>query len=409
MSSLYRDSRLYYILGANSLSAIGSGITMITISWLLVTSPGGNTMFGYISIISTLVMFLCTPFIGHCIDRFSRKTLLLVNEAIGAIAVGIMVCWGFTGHSYETIHYIVLYITGSFYYLVFYPNIFAFNQEAFASEHYKSLSGTMEIQGQLTQVIAGAVASFMITIVAVKWILFINMLAYIGAFILLSFIPYTRQSTESGKQPFTKQIFEGVHFMKKRKKLFWFLFATYMPFIGVMMTNYLMPVYISDVLKESGSVYGTEGMMYGIGAMLAGIGIPILMKYVKTEVSIVLTMFIYTISITVMIIKPSVFLLYGLAIFMAIGNAGTRVARNVLMMEQVPNEVIGRVDSLFRFVGTGVRVILLLAFTTFVSQIGVMAPFYALSILLIGAASMGFLYVKVQRQERVDITNKTVV
>lgn len=34
MSSLYHDSRLYYILGANSLSAIGSGIVMITILWL---------------------------------------------------------------------------------------------------------------------------------------------------------------------------------------------------------------------------------------------------------------------------------------------------------------------------------------------------------------------------------------
>lgn len=409
MSSLYRDSRLYYILGANSLSAIGSGITMITISWLLVTAPGGNATFGYISIMSTLVMFLCTPFIGHCIDRFSRKTLLLVNEAIGAIAVFIMVCWGFTGHSYETVHYIVLYIAGSFYYLVFYPNIFAVNQEVFAPEHYKSLSGTMEIQGQLTQVIAGAVASFMITIVAVKWILFINMLAYVGAFLLLSFIPYTKQRTKLGKQPFAKQIFEGVHFMKKRKQLFWFLFATYMPFIGVMMTNYLMPVYISDVLKANGSVYGTQGMMYGIGAMFAGIGIPILMKYVKTEVSIVFTMLIYTISITAMVIQPSVYLIYGLAIFMAMGNAGTRVARSVLMMEGVPNEIIGRVDSLFRFIGTGVRVILLIVFTTFVSQIGVMVPFYALSLLLIGATCIGFSYVKMQRQERIHITNKTVV
>ena len=36
MSSLYKDSRLYFILGANSLSAIGSGIVMITIPWLLI-------------------------------------------------------------------------------------------------------------------------------------------------------------------------------------------------------------------------------------------------------------------------------------------------------------------------------------------------------------------------------------
>ena len=48
-----------------------------------------------------------------------------------------------------------------------------------------------------------------------------------------------------------------------------------------------------------------------------------------------MTMFIYVISITAMIIEPSVIFLYGLAIFQAVGNAGTRVARNVLMMEEI--------------------------------------------------------------------------
>lgn len=42
MSSLYKDSRLYFILGANSLSAIGSGIVMITIPWLLIKESGGR-------------------------------------------------------------------------------------------------------------------------------------------------------------------------------------------------------------------------------------------------------------------------------------------------------------------------------------------------------------------------------
>ncbi len=79
-----------------------------------------------------------------------------------------------------------------------------------------------------------------------------------------------------------------------------------MPFIGVMMANYLIPVYISDILKANASVYAIEGTMYGVGAVVAGICIPLIMKYVKTEVSIVMTMFIYVISITVMIIEPSV-------------------------------------------------------------------------------------------------------
>lgn len=46
MSSLYYDSRLYYILGANSLSAIGSGIVMITIPWLLIKESGERQRLG---------------------------------------------------------------------------------------------------------------------------------------------------------------------------------------------------------------------------------------------------------------------------------------------------------------------------------------------------------------------------
>lgn len=370
MSSLYKDSRLYFILGANSLSAIGSGIVMITIPWLLIKESGGETTFGYVSIISTLIMFLLTPFIGQSIDRFSRKSLLLCNEGIGIAVIGIMVIWGFAGQSYHSIHYILIYIAGSFYYLLFYPTIFAFNQEIFQAEHYKSLSGTMEIQGQLTQVISGAAASFLIEVVSLKWILLVDMLTFVGAFLLFLCIPYVKKKEIKKKITFKKQLFEGIHFMKKRPKLFWFLLATYMPFIGVMMANYLIPVYISDILKANASVYAIEGMMYGVGAVVAGICIPLIMKYVKTEVSIVMTMCIYVISITAMIIEPSVMLLYGLAIFHAIGNAGTRVARNVLMMEEIPNEVMGRVDSLFRLIGTGIRIVLLMLFTAGVSKAG---------------------------------------
>ncbi len=398
MSSLYKDSRLYFILGANSLSAIGSGIVMITIPWLLIKESGGETTFGYVSIISTLIMFLLTPFIGQSIDRFSRKSLLLCNEGIGIAVIGIMVIWGFAGQSYHSIHYILIYIAGSFYYLLFYPTIFAFNQEIFQAEHYKSLSGTMEIQGQLTQVISGAAASFLIEVVSLKWILLVDMLTFAGALLLFLCIPYVKKKEIKKKITFKKQLFEGIHFMKNRPKLFWFLLATYMPFIGVMMANYLIPVYISDILKANASVYAIEGMMYGVGAVVAGICIPLIMKYVKTEV-----------SITVMIIEPSVLFLYGLAIFHAIGNAGTRVARNVLMMEEIPNEIMGRVDSLFRLIGTGIRIVLLMLFTAGVSKAGVMLPFYVLSCILIFSLGIAIYYVLSQRKVRTNVSNKSII
>ena len=51
------------------------------------------------------------------------------------------------------------------------------------------------------------------------------------------------------------------------------------------------------------------------------------------------------------------------------------------MMEEIPNEVMGR-DSLF-LIGTGIRIVLLMLFTAGVSKAGVMLPFYVLSCILI--------------------------
>ena len=78
MSALYKDSRLYYILGANSLSAIGSGIIMITIPWLLIKESGDNVWlcFHYLNFYYVLL----TPFIGQSIDRFQENLYCYVTK-----------------------------------------------------------------------------------------------------------------------------------------------------------------------------------------------------------------------------------------------------------------------------------------------------------------------------------------
>ncbi|MEK4484115.1 hypothetical protein MHH81_00750 [Psychrobacillus sp. FSL H8-0484] len=75
----------------------------------------------------------------------------------------------------------------------------------------------------------------------------------------------------------------------------------------------------------------------------------------------------YTVAISfILIANIPVYL--SLMFFIAIGNSSSRVARNSFLMDQVPNEIIGRVDSLFRSIGLLVRVVLLAIFTGMVSS-----------------------------------------
>ena len=173
--------------------------------------------------------------------------------------------------------------------------------------------------------------------------------------------------------------------MRKRPLMFMFLLCSMMPFIGVMITNYLFPVYLSDVLKTSGSVYGIQGMVYGLGAIVAGITVPVIAKKMGDEKTIIYAVMTYTIAIS-FILLANVPLYLSLMFFIALGNSGARVARNSFLMDQVPNALMGRVDSLFRTFGLLLRIGLLALFTGMVSSGLIIYCFILLSILMIAAS-----------------------
>lgn len=398
MSKLYNDSRFRLIIFANIASSIGSGITMIAVPWLLVSSENGNEVFGYVTMGMTILSFLITPYIGSLIDKISRKRLLIFSKVFSLLLLFIFTLIGFLGIHYEVWHYIIIYMVGNLYYTIFYPTMFALNQEIFDKDQYKTLNGTMEVQGQLSSMIAGAVASILLMKWDLQFILLLDVFTYALAIYFYLKLPYTKTSVRKNKNVTTIKATEGLTFMLKRFSMFMFLSASLMPYIGVMITNYLFPVYLSDVLKTDGNIYGIQGMIYGLGAIFAGLFVPIIAKKLGDEKTIVYSVLTYTIAIS-FIIYTNIPGYLALMFFIAIGNSGSRVARNSFLMDNIPNEIIGRVDSLFRSIGLLLRIILLALFTGLVSSGQIFLCFLVLAgLLLLASASVvvswkkGFLF-----------------
>lgn len=381
MKNLYKDSRFRLIISANIASSIGSGITMIAIPWMLVSSEDGNKVFGFITIGMTILSFILTPFIGNLVDKVSRKKLLIISEIVCFVLLFIFSLLGFMGLPYEIWHYTIIYMIGSLYYTIFYPTMFALNQEIFTKDHYKSLNGTMEVQGQLSSMIAGGLASILLMKWELHYILLLNTISYGAAIFFYLKLPYVRLpilKTEVVKS----QVSEGIRYMLARPAVFIFLLFSFMPFIGVMLTNYLFPVYLVDVLEANASVYGIEGMIYAIGAVIAGVFVPTLSSKFGNEKTIIFGIMVYTIAISLIVfVDLPVYL--SLMLFLAIGNSSTRVARNSFLMDHIPNNIIGRVDSLFRTLGLLIRILLLALFTEMVSSELIIYCFIVLSGILL--------------------------
>lgn len=401
MKSLYRDSRFRLIISANIASSIGSGITMIAIPWMLVSSDNGNKVFGYITISMTVLSFILTPFVGNLVDKVSRKKLLVLSEIICFALLLIFSLIGFIGLSYEIWHYTIIYMIGSLYYTIFYPTMFALNQEIFTTNQYKSLNGTMEVQGQLSSMIAGALASILLMKWDLHYILLLNTVSYGAAIYFYLKLPYVRLSMEKTEKVVKSQVSEGLRYMLSRPYVFIFLLFSFMPFIGVMLTNYLFPVYLVDVFNADASVYGLEGMIYAIGAIIAGIFVPTLSGKIGNEKTIILGVMVYTIAISLIVfVELPVYL--SLMLFLAIGNSSTRVARNSFLMDHIPNNIIGRVDSLFRTLGLLIRILLLALFTEMVSSDLIIYCFIVLS----GILSVSLILVFISWRKSSNIKKK---
>lgn len=90
--------------------------------------------------------------------------------------------------------------------------------------------------------------------------------------------------------------------------------------------------------------------------------------------------------------------------FIAIGNSGARVARNSFLMEWVSNDIIGRVDGVFRSIGLLLRVVLLAIFTGMVSSGLILYCFILLSgILFIASLAVFFTWKKGFETDRKEL------
>ncbi|MBA4495654.1 MFS transporter [Paenactinomyces guangxiensis] len=387
MPDLIRDKRLLTILTANIISAIGTGITGIAIPWLIINRSGGEQIYGYTILTITIALFFLSPYIGILIDRYPRKSFLLFCQVLGLTFVLPFAAWGYISGNFSTWQLIVMEIGAYLYYATHLPTLFAFSQEIFDPSQYKTVNSTMEIQSQFASMFSAGLSSILVSRIDFSLILLIDAITYIIGFILFLSIPYHRlqTGTEVRKASIWSNMKEGFSYLKKTPLLIVFLASSLMPFICVMVGNYLDPIYIIKTLHADASVLGISSAVYAIGAAFAGFTIIYMMKKLGSYQVVWICTAVYTIGILMIAMIPAVSLFIVLKFTLGWGNAGSKVARNTLMMELIPNSLIGRVNSFFNGLGMAERVILISFFTQLRKYAGPSTAYAIFGVLLIFA------------------------
>jgi len=384
--SMQNKQAITLLFLANIISGLAQGISMVAIPWYFVKVVDRPEFFTSSYVIITFLTLFWGLYAGTLIDRYSRKKLFIIINAACGLIIGSIALYGFHMSYLADFFVILVFGVTIFNYNIHYPNLYAFGQEITESKNYGKLNSYIEVQGQTTSVLAGAFAALLLTgtqnnvleIAGFSFVLPFDIMAWdiyeiflmdaityvfvIFIFMMIKYKPIAKDLVHKGALFF--RLKGGVLYLKENPIIFIFGFLSYMLFAFTLVeVHVLLPSYVHQFLKMDGNVYASAEIYYSIGAILSGVLVLRVFNKLTTVTSIILLLIIVSVAFYAMAIYNVLWVFFLGNLTLGIANSGVRILRTTFLFNHVPNNLIGRANSVFSSLNIMVRMLMIGAFT----------------------------------------------
>jgi len=153
---------------------------------------------------------------------------------------------------------------------------------------------------------------------------------------------------------------QGIAYLKENPIIFVFGIASYMLFAFTLVeVHVILPSYVFNFLKMDGNIYASAEIYYSFGAILSGVLILRIFKKINTVVGIILLMILVAFAFYAMSMYKILWIFFLGNFILGITNAGVRILRTTYLFNHVPNNLIGRTNSVFNSLNIMIRMLLI--------------------------------------------------
>ncbi|BDS14046.1 MFS transporter [Aureispira anguillae] len=403
------------LLSANFISGIAQGISMISIpAYFARTNQSNWFNVAYATI--TCVSLFWSLYGGTLIDKYNRKHIFLALNLFNGVAIGAIAYLDGMGVGDTSCWAAAVFALTFWNYNLHYPCFYAFMQEITEQENYSKIASYIEIQSQLASALAGAaaalligggIANFKIEPWSLSQIFALDAGTYFVSWAIIysmRFVPIVTRKKTSGTVG--ERLKEGYIYLKERPYVFLFGTVTHAVFVVVLLYVFnLAPVYVDQHLGAASEIFAISEVFYAIGATIAGLVIHKIFKGMSFVKAIIIMMFISILELIGLITMSQIWLFFLVSLLLGITNAGIRVLRVSYLFQVLPNEIMGRANSIFFLTNVCARIVFLVLFSlAFFHHSGqVIYAFLILSgFLFICMGILMFFYSKVTLKKELD-------
>jgi MFS transporter, DHA3 family, macrolide efflux protein len=359
---------------ANTITGISQGISLIAIPWFIANEMDMPSLYGGLYFFSTLIAVFWGPYAGALVDRYDRKNVMLAIQTVGFVLVASLALWGFLIGKTTIAIACGVFLTTKVIYNIHYPNLYAFAQEITEPKYYGRITSWLEIQGQTTFTLSGAMAAFLMEGKIHNWnfgkwevyeIFMLDAGTYLLAVIVISMITYNSLAVRKIEpMPFLTRLKLGFGFLKRNPLIFLFGNASYFLFAAILVSSFFtLPIFIKQFLNETERVYGLAESAFALGSLLSGIFILFLFPKDKLTMGIIFLMIISAVLFVFIGFNTNLSLFLLAYLVIGFGNAGIRVLRTTYIFNVIPNSVIGRTSSVFTVINSLFRMLFIALFS----------------------------------------------
>jgi len=368
-------------------ASLAQGVSIIAIPWYFTDTLQQSSKFSFGYSLITFLGLLWGLYAGFIIDNFNRKKILLYINIICAFIFCLITIYLKTYYNPNSIVILLGFAICSFYYIIFFPNFYAIIQEITTKKDYVKVNSLIEFFLQFINIIGASICAFLLADnndffnyfnihlgLFKKWeienLFALNSILYLITFIFLIFIKYdsNKKSVSHSVLKIFNEINRAFQFLIAKKHILIYGICSQIVFAFLIVELFtLLPLFVKNCLNENIITFSLADVTYSIGALLAGFLTTIALKKINKIWLTIILIIATIVGFLFMITFWNLNTLFISSFIIGITNASIRITRMSYFFEKIPNNLIGRVNTIFNSVNTVIRgsLILILSISWF--------------------------------------------
>ncbi len=343
---LLRNQAFARFFIGNVISLIGWGFSYIAVSWLVLDITGSKLALGELVAVSTLPGLVIALYAGTIIDRMNRKHLLVIIDIYrGIITLSIPILF-LIGEFYLWQLYVMSFLAGIGF-SIFWPCASAFVQELVPEEDYMSANSLLSASYQSGALIGSALGGFAVYWWGAHTALAIDGITYLVSAALIASAAYIPAGHLKRIEPIWKTFVDGLKFMGQRKMVLFYGFISVLSDVAIWGALAVLTIALSlDILHTGSRGFGLMDGAYGVGALIATVCAVWATGKIKRRNFLLLAYAAAGITCFILPFMPG--LVWAMVVFFIMGlhNNSARIVSRTIMMELIPNRVMGRAQTI---------------------------------------------------------------